>query len=97
MRFNSHLKKISVVHSDRPERTYLKPSLPGDQARCGKAAPGINQGHRYLDVPDPRRTVLFASKRRHPDYQNPPLLQVAELCPRSPTTIFVVCDYTNAQ
>ena len=24
MSFNSHLKKISVVHSDRPERTYLK-------------------------------------------------------------------------
>jgi hypothetical protein len=38
---NSHLKKISVVHSDRPERTYLKPSAWGSgpmrQSRTGDA------------------------------------------------------------
>ncbi len=43
----------------------------GDQVRCGKAAPGMLQGHRYLGVPDPWRTETFASKRRHPDSQNP--------------------------
>jgi hypothetical protein len=31
------------------------------------------QGHRYLGVPDPRRTETFVSKRRHPDSQNPHL------------------------
>ncbi len=44
---------------------------PGDQARCGKAAPGMLQDHRYLGVPDPRRAETFASKRRHPGSQNP--------------------------
>ena len=40
MNFNSHLKKISVVHSDRPNRAYLNP-LPDSRIRppwCGFAA-----------------------------------------------------------
>jgi hypothetical protein len=70
--FNSHLWTISVVQSDRSKHAYLNP-LPEDQDRCGKVAPGMIQGHRYLGVLDPRRTETFASKRRHPDSQNPHL------------------------
>ncbi len=61
-----------LVQSDRPKHAYLKP-LSGGQARYGKAALGILQGHRYLGVPDPRRTETFASKRPHPDSENPHL------------------------
>ena len=41
--------------------------------RLCRTAPGMLQGHRYLGVSDPRRKETFASKRRHPDSQNPPL------------------------
>ena len=50
--------KISVVLSNRP---------------CDLSEIVMLQGHRYLGVPDPRRTETFESQRRHPDSQNPHL------------------------
>ncbi len=81
--FNSHLKKFSVIHSDRPDPTYLKSS---DQL-SGQVLWGaglllqtlsshdvvILQGHRYLESPILGVQRRLRVKSRHPDSQNPHL------------------------
>jgi hypothetical protein len=69
MSFNSHLKKMSVVHSDRPVHTYLKSSDQLSSLYRGEVR-SYEVWDNFMTTLSPHNVVMFQG---HP-YLDPPIL-----------------------